>query len=55
VNGAVVNPALSFPSTGTWTTWATVDVTTSLVLGSNTIRLTATGASGGNFDSLTVI
>ena len=54
VNGAVVAPHLLFPRTGAWTTWSTASVVTTLKAGDNTIRLTATGASGPNVDALTV-
>jgi unsaturated rhamnogalacturonyl hydrolase len=55
VNGAVVASALSFPSTGTWNTWATVSVHATLLAGPNTIRATSNTADGGpNLDSLTV-
>ena len=55
LNGVVVRPALSFPRTGTWRDWRTVEVTVNLVAGMNKIRLTETGPSGGNFDSLTIV
>lgn len=45
---------LSFPSTGWWTTWSVVGRTVTLAAGANTVRLTATGASGGNIDWLGV-
>jgi len=54
VNGATVR-SVPFASTGSWSTWATVDVGATLVAGTNTVRATATGAAGGpNLDSLTV-
>lgn len=55
LNSAVVQPALSFPPTGTWRTWRTVEVTVNLVAGLNTIRLTSTALSGGNIDSMTIV
>jgi hypothetical protein len=53
LNGAVVDPRLSFAPTGAWTTWRTVTVTVQLAAGANKIRLTSLG-SGPNLDSLTV-
>lgn len=55
VNGTVVAAHVSFPPTGDWTAWRTVDVTVPLTAGANTIRTTAT-ASGGcpNLDYLDV-
>lgn len=53
VNGVAINTNLSFPSTSTWTKWATVTVTAYLNAGANTIRLTAIGYSGPNIDYLT--
>jgi carbohydrate binding protein with CBM6 domain len=54
VNGGVANSSLAFPSTGTWTNWSLASAPVSLNAGTNTIRLTAIGSSGGNIDSLTV-
>jgi uncharacterized delta-60 repeat protein len=54
LNGAVVQPKLAFPPGGAWTNWKTAKVTVNLAAGVNKVRLTATGSSGGNFDSLTV-
>ncbi|SEN93543.1 CBM35 domain-containing protein [Actinacidiphila rubida] len=53
VNGAAATD-LSFPSTGWWTTWSVVGTTATLAAGANTVRATATGASGGNIDWLGV-
>lgn len=53
VNGAD-SGNLSFPSTGWWTTWSVVGLTATLNAGTNTVRATATGASGGNIDWLGV-
>lgn len=55
VNAAVANASLAFPATGGWTTWSTVSMTTPLNAGSNTVRATSIGSSGGNVDSLSVI
>jgi hypothetical protein len=54
VNGSVVaSPA--FAPTGNWDTWQTVSITANLNAGNNTIRATATVASGGpNLDRLDV-
>lgn len=55
VNGAVVAAAAAFNSTTNWDTWANVNVTASLNAGVNTVRVTATGASGpANLDYLDV-
>jgi unsaturated rhamnogalacturonyl hydrolase len=56
VNGAAAAASTDFPGTGGWSTWKTVDVTASLVAGTNTVRATASTANGGpNLDSLTVL
>jgi hypothetical protein len=47
VNGAVVSSGVAFGSTGNWDTWATKNLTLTLVAGVNKIRLTATTANGG--------
>ena len=54
VNGVVVNASQSFPTTGGWTSWNTVDVPVTLKAGANAIKLTATGSSGGNFDKMSI-
>ncbi len=55
VNGSTVNGNLAFNPTANWDTWADVSLTTSLTAGSNTVRATATTASGGpNLDKLTI-
>ena len=54
VNGTVVNAPLSFPATGGWGTYMSVTANATLAAGSNTVRLTAVGKSGGNLDSLSV-
>src|SRR5262249_59619787 len=42
-----------FDTTGSWTTWRTQAVTAVLNAGTNTIRTTSTGSTGGpNLDSL---
>jgi glucose/arabinose dehydrogenase len=46
VNGTTVLPSMSFPSTGSWDTWATSAVNVRVVSGTNRIRLTATSANG---------
>ncbi|GAA3212113.1 glycoside hydrolase family 88 protein [Nonomuraea helvata] len=46
---------LSFPGTGSWTTWRTVTVRAELAAGTNAVRAAATTADGGpNLDSLSV-
>lgn len=52
MNGSSQN--LSFPPTGSWTAWDVVGLTVTLAKGSNTVRATATGSSGGNIDWLGV-
>ena len=54
VNGAVVNPRLSFPTTGSWSTWRTVSARVTLPAGSNTIQLTSVGSNGPNLDAVTI-
>ena len=54
VNGSVSRPAVAFAPTGSWSSWRTVGETVALAAGRNTLRLTATGASGPNLDALTV-
>ncbi len=55
VNGALVADELAFPPTGAWTTWQTATITAPLSPGTNTVRATATSASGGpNVDYLEV-
>ncbi|OON80528.1 CBM35 domain-containing protein [Streptomyces tsukubensis] len=53
VNGAAAR-TLSFPSTGWWTSWSVVGLRATLSEGVNTVRATATGASGANIDWLGV-
>jgi hypothetical protein len=53
VNGVNVANDLSFSGTGTWDTWQTRTVTTTLTAGSNTVRAVSVTANGGpNLDSL---
>jgi PelA/Pel-15E family pectate lyase len=55
VNGVVADPDLAFDSTSEWTSWQTTQTIVMLKEGSNVIRATATGASGGgNIDNLRV-
>jgi uncharacterized delta-60 repeat protein len=54
VNGAVVVPGLWFGPTGSWTTWGTSSARATLAAGPNRVRVTATGRSGPNLDSLTL-
>ncbi len=53
INGVDVVASLSFPATGAFTTWATINTVQNLIAGNNKIRLTAIGSSGGNFDEMT--
>jgi len=55
VNGVLVRDELAFNPTGAWTTWQTATTTVPLNAGTNTIRATATTATGGpNVDYLEV-
>ncbi|MFE1835494.1 PQQ-dependent sugar dehydrogenase [Streptomyces sviceus] len=55
VNGTVVEPAVSFPATADWNTWATKTVDVPLTAGAGKIRATATTAGGGpNLDRIGV-
>ncbi len=54
INGANVGN-VAFNVTGSWTTWGTVSMTTTLRAGNNTIRVLANTSSGGpNLDSMDV-
>ncbi|NUT33292.1 MAG: carbohydrate-binding protein [Hamadaea sp.] len=54
VNGGGAT-TLAFPATGAWSLWKTQTATVNLLAGTNTIRLTATGAGGlANVDYLDV-
>jgi hypothetical protein len=53
VNGAVAIASMSFPATGSWTTWSMFNTTLGLAQGTNTIRVVCTGSSGcPNIDRL---
>lgn len=55
LNGTTVFPAMSFPSTGSWTNWQLKTFNLSLVTGINKIRFVATTSSGNvNIDRLDV-
>lgn len=55
VNGTAVAPNKAFNGTGAWTSWSTTSLSAALRAGANTIRATATTASGGpNVDHLAV-
>ena len=54
INGVVVDPSLNFPSTDGWSDWQLVSAEVPFVAGDNTVRITAIGQSGANFDSLVV-
>ncbi|MCF6177614.1 MAG: carbohydrate-binding protein [Victivallaceae bacterium] len=56
VNGELVQPELSFPATGSFTSWSdTLPLTIRLNAGINTIKATAIGASGANVDYLKIV
>lgn len=52
VNGSVVARNLSFPATGSWQTWGTVETEVMLNPGANRIRARTRGSSGANIDRL---
>lgn len=54
VNGVSQVAGLSFPGTSSWSQWKAVTQLATLNAGANTIRLTATGKNGANFDWLEV-
>ncbi|MDX3663531.1 PQQ-dependent sugar dehydrogenase [Streptomyces sp. ID05-26A] len=55
VNGALAVDERAFAGTGAWTTWVSAENTVSLNAGSNKIKVTSTGATGGpNLDYLEV-
>jgi N-acetylneuraminic acid mutarotase/glucose/arabinose dehydrogenase len=54
INGITKVASLDFPLTADWETWGSLKQSVDLNAGTNTIRLTAIGNSGPNFDSLTV-
>lgn len=54
VNGQTVNASAEFTTTGGWSSWQEVTVTTALAEGANTVRLTSIGSGGANIDRLTV-
>jgi uncharacterized protein YjdB len=55
INDEVKIASVSFPVTGAWTNWNNYTTMQTLNAGTNTIMLTAIGASGGNFDELSII
>ncbi|MGL2993350.1 Ig-like domain-containing protein [Flavobacterium sp. TSSA_36] len=52
LNEVDVQSSVAFPSTGSFSVWNTYTINLPLIAGNNSIQLTATGASGGNFDEL---
>lgn len=54
VDGVVAAASLSFPGTGSTSTYKTVTLIATLKAGINKVRATAIGSSGSNIDSLTV-
>ena len=53
INDVVIG-TLSFPTTGSWTTWKTVSIAANLITGVNSIKAVAGNATGANVDSLTI-
>jgi glucose/arabinose dehydrogenase len=47
VNGVVTTPSMSFPDTGAWAAWQTKSIVVPVTAGTNTIRATAIGSTGG--------
>ncbi len=55
VNGTTVLTNISFPATGSWTTWSSITITANTNAGIATVRLEATGNNGlPNIDYLEV-
>lgn len=54
VNGKTISSALSFPTTGSWSTWSDVSLSVHLNAGANKIRAIAIGKSGPNMDNIVV-
>lgn len=55
INGVNVVASISFPATGSWSTWATVTVNAAVSAGVADVRLEANGSSGlANIDHLAV-
>ena len=54
VNGVDKIASIVFPVTASWSNWSNYTTTQALESGNNTITLTATGTSGGNFDELII-
>ena len=54
VDGAVVAPAMSFPTNRDWNVWQTAERIVDLPAGTHAVRLTGTGFGGPNVDSLAV-
>ena len=54
INDEIRLASVPFTSTGSWANWASYTTSQALVAGINTIILTATGSSGGNFDELSI-
>ncbi|WP_342074904.1 carbohydrate-binding protein [Yoonia sp. SS1-5] len=55
VNGDVVQPALTFVSTGSWSSWDILRTSIPLVDGPNMIRLVTTGDDGPNIDQIEIL
>lgn len=54
VNSLVKASSWNFPATGSFSTWGTVAQDVVLPAGSNTVRLSAIGSSGGNIDKMSI-
>jgi hypothetical protein len=55
VNGTTVDSAFMLPVTGTWQSWSTEEYSLPLDSGANSVRLTAIGSSGPNFDFFNIV
>ena len=52
VNDVVIEPSLSFPPTGSWSSWSVSSLDAALVAGENTVQTTMIGIRGPNIDHL---
>lgn len=56
INGSLAGSTISFPSTGSWTTWGTLTLYANTAAGISDVRLEATGSSGlPNVDHIQVV
>ncbi|HSV26773.1 MAG TPA: carbohydrate-binding protein [Sedimentisphaerales bacterium] len=56
VNGAIGIASLTFPQTGAWPNWSTLNFNVVLTAGTNTVRATSLQSTGGpNYDRLDIV